>query len=394
MNGRVYDPELGRFLSADPHIQNPYSSQSYNRYSYVQNNPLKYTDPSGYFSLGKIFKGIKKAVKKIGSFLKKNWRPILAIAVGALTGYATLAAYSGLGWGASWSAMMAQAGYAGAALAGATSGFASSLVSTGSIKAALRGGLYGGLSGAIAFGIGHGFGAEWGELGRALGHGIAQGGLSEAFGGDFKSGFFGAFIGHTVGARLKGMFPGRGFGMVAGRTAAAAVSGGIAAKLGGGKFENGAISAAFAHLFNSEVPEALAIRNQKLHEMGVERIRLSQKSATHIKKRHTITHPAQNKANDLFYDWFMDDTATREQIQLMVVRALDDQNPFGTFHGAKWDTIRPGFIKAYVKFPGPVGYNQPTGLGLDVIRVGLQPMGGGVYRINTVHPLSVRELFQ
>lgn len=48
MNGRVYDPELGRFLSADPTIQFPYDPQSYNRYSYVLGNPYKYTDPSGY----------------------------------------------------------------------------------------------------------------------------------------------------------------------------------------------------------------------------------------------------------------------------------------------------------------------------------------------------------
>jgi len=48
MNGRVYDPELGRFLSADPLVQEPHNSQSYNRYSYVFNNPLSYTDPSGF----------------------------------------------------------------------------------------------------------------------------------------------------------------------------------------------------------------------------------------------------------------------------------------------------------------------------------------------------------
>ena len=48
MNGRVYDPALARFLSPDPFIQNPNSAQSYNRYSYCSNNPLKYTDPSGY----------------------------------------------------------------------------------------------------------------------------------------------------------------------------------------------------------------------------------------------------------------------------------------------------------------------------------------------------------
>ncbi len=48
MNGRVYDPTLGRFLSADPIVQAPYFSQSYNRYTYVWNNPLGMNDPSGY----------------------------------------------------------------------------------------------------------------------------------------------------------------------------------------------------------------------------------------------------------------------------------------------------------------------------------------------------------
>ncbi len=49
MNGRIYDPRLGRFMQADPFIQASGNTQSYNRYSYVMNNPLKYTDPSGYF---------------------------------------------------------------------------------------------------------------------------------------------------------------------------------------------------------------------------------------------------------------------------------------------------------------------------------------------------------
>ncbi|EGR0711317.1 type IV secretion protein Rhs [Vibrio alginolyticus] len=48
MNGRVYDPELARFTSADPIIQDPYMVNSFNRYAYVQNNPLKYTDPTGF----------------------------------------------------------------------------------------------------------------------------------------------------------------------------------------------------------------------------------------------------------------------------------------------------------------------------------------------------------
>jgi RHS repeat-associated protein len=48
MNGRVYDPALGRFMSADPNVPYPNLSQSYNRYSYVQNNPLGGIDPSGF----------------------------------------------------------------------------------------------------------------------------------------------------------------------------------------------------------------------------------------------------------------------------------------------------------------------------------------------------------
>lgn len=48
MNGRVYDPELARFVSADPIIQDSYNTQSFNRYSYVWNNPLSFTDPSGF----------------------------------------------------------------------------------------------------------------------------------------------------------------------------------------------------------------------------------------------------------------------------------------------------------------------------------------------------------
>ena len=66
MNGRVYDAELGRFISADPFIQDRTDLQNLNRYSYVNNNPLSYTDPSGYF--------LKKAFKKLTKWVKNVWK--------------------------------------------------------------------------------------------------------------------------------------------------------------------------------------------------------------------------------------------------------------------------------------------------------------------------------
>lgn len=64
MNGRVYDPAWGRFLQADPIIQSPYDLQNYNRYSYVMNNPLSFTDPTGY------------------SAWSRRWRPAIVAAIG------------------------------------------------------------------------------------------------------------------------------------------------------------------------------------------------------------------------------------------------------------------------------------------------------------------------
>ena len=61
MNGRVYDPTIGRFISADPYIQAEDNLQSYNRYAYVMNSPLTTNDPSGYFSFKKFVKSFVKA---------------------------------------------------------------------------------------------------------------------------------------------------------------------------------------------------------------------------------------------------------------------------------------------------------------------------------------------
>ncbi len=64
MNGRMYDAKMKRFLAPDNYIQDPYNTQNYNRYSYVLNNPLKYTDPSGEFilELGAALVFLAKAV--------------------------------------------------------------------------------------------------------------------------------------------------------------------------------------------------------------------------------------------------------------------------------------------------------------------------------------------
>jgi RHS repeat-associated protein len=57
MNGRMYDPLLGRMLSPDNYVQAPDNSQNFNRYSYAMNNPLVYTDPDGEFFQALFFAG-------------------------------------------------------------------------------------------------------------------------------------------------------------------------------------------------------------------------------------------------------------------------------------------------------------------------------------------------
>jgi RHS repeat-associated protein len=48
-HARWYDPALSRFISADPLVDKT-SPASWNAYSYCLNNPLRYVDPSGYFT--------------------------------------------------------------------------------------------------------------------------------------------------------------------------------------------------------------------------------------------------------------------------------------------------------------------------------------------------------
>lgn len=57
MNGRLYDPALRRFISPDNFIQDPYNTQNFDRYTYIYNNPLMYTDPSGEFIVSALIGG-------------------------------------------------------------------------------------------------------------------------------------------------------------------------------------------------------------------------------------------------------------------------------------------------------------------------------------------------
>jgi hypothetical protein len=59
---RYYDPAIGRYISPDTFVQDFTNTQSFNRYTYVYNNPLKYTDPSGHFAWFAVFAVVRVAL--------------------------------------------------------------------------------------------------------------------------------------------------------------------------------------------------------------------------------------------------------------------------------------------------------------------------------------------
>jgi RHS repeat-associated protein len=247
MNGRIYDPELGRFLSADPYVQVPEYSQNFNRYSYVLNNPLTYTDPSGHKISG-LWAAIAMVVIAVVAWY------VAPMVLGALPG--TLGATLG---GTTLTALAAQG-----AFIGFVSGAAGGVISGASGAEILKGALVGAITGAIAGGVLHGLGN--GDLLKNLsgvermlmhtaGHGVLGGASNEIMGGRFQDGFLSGLAGAaaTYVGPLKDIMAGVGdgdFGRVLGRAAIAGVVGGTAAAIGGGKFANGAVTAAFQYLTN------------------------------------------------------------------------------------------------------------------------------------------------
>ena len=93
MNGRLYDPILGRFFSPDNYVQMPDNSQSFNRYSYCLNNPLKYKDPSGEifgiddFLFFSVVSGAMMGTMHAEMLGKSVWRGALSEGLSSLASY-------------------------------------------------------------------------------------------------------------------------------------------------------------------------------------------------------------------------------------------------------------------------------------------------------------------
>ena len=153
-------------------------------------------------------------------------------------------------------------GAAVGAIGGAVGGGLSAGLAGGDLGDVLRGAAIGAVQGAITGGALHamdpGSGGLWSNPGQAaahiVGHGVVGGAANAAMGGKFQDGFLSAAV--SAGAADAGAFgaiSGSGPLQVAERTAIAGVVGGTASALGGGKFANGAYTAAFQHLLNYEL---------------------------------------------------------------------------------------------------------------------------------------------
>lgn len=209
MNGRIYDPRLARFMQADPFIQAATNTQSYNRYSYVLNNPLNMTDPSGYFFEAYLFGKyvLRPLFKAIGY---ENSQLLIAVGSMACLGAAPICVAYGTyhlnrAYGVSPGESLISAGFAGLT--------AITFQAAGAIA---NGNPY------IAF----------------VAAGTIGGALAEVQGGKFGNGFIAAGIGAAAGVKFNSGWQG---------LLAATVAGGTASEITGGKFANGAASAAFSY---------------------------------------------------------------------------------------------------------------------------------------------------
>lgn len=185
MNGRIYDPLLGRFLTPDPNIPDASNLQAFNRYSYVLNNPLLYTDPTGYRFHFKLRSLVKIIVVAVVTYFTAG------LATEALIAWSSTSIAAGGIAGSLGSALMTvgmevgELTTLGSAVVGAAAGFVGGLVASGGdLKAGLLGAVSGGLGGAIG-----GYYASNYTVGRVVAEGVASGVNSRLSGGSFRDGF-------------------------------------------------------------------------------------------------------------------------------------------------------------------------------------------------------------
>ena len=261
MNGRIYDPVIGRFNSPDPFIPDVTELQSFNHYSYVYNNPLSLTDPSGYWpgfinnivhAIGSVANAVIdlhiKAFNEGTKWVKENWKTIVIVTVVVAATIATGGVGAAIG-SAFWGTVLsgAAAGFAGA--------FTGTLINGGTFSDALKSGGKGAVIGAASAGLTYGAGelatsasgannsVTAGQLGiKVAGNGIVQGGVSEANGGKFVHGFVSGAISQGANSLT---------GNVNSETLKLATNsavGGTTSAISGDKFANGAITSAYANM--------------------------------------------------------------------------------------------------------------------------------------------------
>ncbi len=185
MNGRVHDPNLGRFLSVDNYIQDMYNSQNFNRYGYALNNPLMIIDPSGEIAFGAFVVIVAKAAI-IGA----------AVAGGS---YLLQAAFTGhFDWGDFGIAVL------GGALSGAAGGAIGAL--TGAVSANMTvATMFKNVGMGIASGILPAFNVPLGDFSVSVSPSIMFGTSAIALGGTFTMSYTNGDFRFAYGVGMSGV---------------------------------------------------------------------------------------------------------------------------------------------------------------------------------------------